>query len=129
VSDVPALLGRARLFVLPSQTEGVSLTILEAMASGLPVVTTRVGGNPEVVHDGASGLLVPARDASALAQALLQVYRDSEMGRRLGVAGRRRAEEKFDVRRMVAQYEELYAPLACGLASSPPLVAHEHRDR
>jgi glycosyltransferase involved in cell wall biosynthesis len=121
VSDVPTLLGRARLFVLPSQTEGVSLTILEAMARGLPVVATHVGGNPEVVQSGVSGLLVPARDPAALAQALLSVYRDADMGRRLGLAGRRRAEEHFDVRRMVARYETLYVPKVA--APAPTLSA------
>ncbi len=108
VRDVPELLGRARLFVLPSQTEGVSLTILEAMARGLPVVTTRVGGNPEVVCEGETGLLVPARDSPALARAILQVYHDAEGARRLGEAGRRRVENHFDVRQMVARYEALY---------------------
>jgi sugar transferase (PEP-CTERM/EpsH1 system associated) len=108
VNDVPSLLARARLFVLPSQTEGVSLTILEAMARGLPVVATRVGGNPEVVADGQTGLLVPARAPAALAAALVQLYRDAEQCRRLGRAGRQRVEQEFDVRRMVARYESLY---------------------
>lgn len=109
VRDVPALLARASVFVLPSQSEGVSLTILEAMARGLPVVTTRVGGNPEVVEDGVTGVLVPARDPAALAQGLLRVLGDAEMGERFGRAGRRRVEEYFDVRRMVATYEDLYS--------------------
>jgi sugar transferase (PEP-CTERM/EpsH1 system associated) len=119
ISDVPALLGRARLFVLPSQTEGVSLTILEAMARGLPVVATRVGGNPEVVADGASGLLVPSGDALALAQAIGNIHGDPETGRRLGLAGRRRAEEHFDVRRMVKRYEALYEELAAPHEANP----------
>lgn len=108
VRDVSTLLGGARLFVLPSQTEGVSLTILEAMARGLPVVATHVGGNPEVVIAEETGLLVPARDPAALAAALLRVHRDAEMARRLGEAGRHRAETLFDVRHMVACYEALY---------------------
>jgi glycosyltransferase involved in cell wall biosynthesis len=112
VRDVPALLGRAGLFVLPSQAEGVSLTILEAMARGLPVVTTRVGGNPEVVADGSTGLLVPPRDPAALADALVRVLRDADRAQALGRAGRRRVEDHFDVRRMVADYEALYAPAA-----------------
>jgi glycosyltransferase involved in cell wall biosynthesis len=108
VRDVPALLARASLFVLPSVTEGISLTLLEAMARGLPVVCTRVGGNPEVVAEGETGLLVPARNPQALAEAILQVRRDGETGRRMGLAGRQRVEEHFDIRRMVASYEALY---------------------
>src|SRR6202011_4898704 len=76
VHDVPALLARASLFVLPSLTEGVSLTLLEAMARGLPVVATHVGGNPEVVADGETGLLTPPGDPAALAQAMLRLRRD-----------------------------------------------------
>jgi glycosyltransferase involved in cell wall biosynthesis len=108
VHDVPALLARASLFVLSSRTEGVSLTLLEAMARGLPVVATRVGGNPEVVAEDETGLLVPPRDPAALAAALLHLLRDPDAGRRMGRAGRRRVEEHFEIRRMVAGYEALY---------------------
>jgi glycosyltransferase involved in cell wall biosynthesis len=108
VRDVPGLLARASVFVLSSLTEGISLTLLEAMARGLPVVATRVGGNPEVVAEGETGLLVPPRDPAALAGALLQVRRDPDRARGLGLAGRRRVEGHFDVRRMVDDYEELY---------------------
>ena len=73
VRDIPALLGRARMFVLPSLSEGIPLTVLEAMARGLPVVATRVGGLPEVVVDGETGLLVPAADPPALAEAVLSL--------------------------------------------------------
>ena len=76
VRDVPALLARAGLFVLSSLTEGVSLTLLEAMACGLAVVATRVGGNPEVVADGATGLLVPPGDPAAPAHAMLRLRRN-----------------------------------------------------
>jgi glycosyltransferase involved in cell wall biosynthesis len=96
------------MFVLPSVSEGLSLTLLEAMARGLPVVATRVGGNPEVVRDGATGLLVPPRDAMRLAEAIRTVLRDPPAARRLGLAGRRRVEQFFDVRGMVARYEALY---------------------
>src|SRR5205807_1359941 len=73
VRDVAGLLATARLFVLPSLTEGISLTLLEAMACGLPVVATRVGGNPEVVQGGQTGLLVPSGDPAALAGAILEL--------------------------------------------------------
>jgi glycosyltransferase involved in cell wall biosynthesis len=108
VSDVPALLARAAVFVLPSLTEGVSLTLLEAMARGLPVVATRVGGNPEVVSDGSTGLLVPPGRPDELARALGRLLRDPPLGRAMGLAGRQRVEQHFDVRRMVAAYEALY---------------------
>ena len=108
VRDVPAVLARARMFVLPSRSEGIPLTALEAMACGVPVVATRVGGLPEVVQDGVTGLLVPPADPAALANAMVEIWHDPDRGDRMGRAGRRRAEERFDVRRMVAQYEALY---------------------
>ena len=108
VEDVPSLLGRARLLVLSSWLEGTSLTLLEAMARGLPVVATRVGGNPEVVADGLTGLLVPARDPAALAEALVAVWRNPALGRMMGLAGRERVERGFDIRRTVARYESIY---------------------
>jgi glycosyltransferase involved in cell wall biosynthesis len=108
VRDVPGLLARASLFVLSSLTEGISLTLLEAMARGLPVVATRVGGNPEVVADGETGLLVPPGKLEILAEAVLQLWRDPGRGRKLGLAGRRRVEANFAVRGMVSRYEALY---------------------
>ncbi len=108
VRDIPALLERARLFVLPSQSEGISLTLLEAMARGLPIVTTAVGGNPEVVEAGATGLLVPARDPEELARAIVEIVGDPERGRQMGLAGRTRVEKSFDIRKMMAAYEAMY---------------------
>ncbi len=108
VRDVPALLARASAFVLPSISEGVSLTLLEAMARGLPVVATRVGGTPEVVLHEQTGLLVPPGDPAALAERLVSLLRDPARGRQLGLAGRRRVEESFSVTAMLRQYEELY---------------------
>jgi glycosyltransferase involved in cell wall biosynthesis len=108
VREIPNLLAEARLFVLSSLTEGISLTLLEAMSCALPVVATRVGGNPEVVLDCGTGILVPPGDPAALAQAMLLVHNDGSGGRTMGQAGRRRVERHFDVRRMVAAYEALY---------------------
>src|SRR5579872_6986653 len=93
------------------------------MATGLAVVATKVGGNPEVVVDGATGLLVPPRDPAALAAALLRLRRDAGERARMGQAGRARVEEHFDVRRMVASYENLYA--ACGPLTPTPLPLGE----
>ena len=108
--NIPALLARARLFVLPSQTEGISLTLLEAQARGLPVVATAVGGSPEVVEAGVTGLLVPSRDPEALANAMMTVFADSSLGERMGKAGRERMEKRFDIIKMTRQYEALYNP-------------------
>lgn len=106
--DVPSVLRRASLFVLSSRTEGISLTLLEAMASGLPVVATRVGGNTEVVQDGRTGWLVPVGDAEQLAGAMERLWRNPDQARQFGEAGRQRVVQHFDVARMVGQYEDLY---------------------
>jgi sugar transferase (PEP-CTERM/EpsH1 system associated) len=108
VRDIPGLLARSAIFVLPSRSEGISLTLLEAMAVGLPVVATWVGGTPEVVLDGQTGLLVPPSDPTALADAILRLRRDDETARLMGAAGRRRVECEFGIRRMVADYLDLY---------------------
>jgi glycosyltransferase involved in cell wall biosynthesis len=115
VRDVPGLLARAKFFVLSSLTEGISLTLLEAMARGLPIVTTRVGGNAEVVKDGETGILVEAGKPDLLARAMLELTRSSDCCARFGKAGRLRAEEHFDVRRMVPRYEKLYAARSCSV--------------
>jgi glycosyltransferase involved in cell wall biosynthesis len=108
VRDIAGLLARSRFFVLSSLTEGISLTLLESMASGLAVVATRVGGNPEVVRDGHTGLLVPPNQPAALARAMLGMFGNIEQCREFGKAGRRRVECYFDVGRMVAAYERFY---------------------
>ena len=82
--DVPDLLNAMDIFVLPSYSEGVSLALLEAMAAGLPVIATAVGGLPEVVEDGVTGLLIPPRDAEALAGALERLLADPAWARKLG---------------------------------------------
>jgi sugar transferase (PEP-CTERM/EpsH1 system associated) len=109
VRDVPALLRQASMYVLSSISEGVSLTLLEAMATGLPVVATRVGGTPEVITDGETGLLVPAQDPRALADAMRRVHQDSALSSRLGANGRASVEQNFDIRAMVSCYEALYS--------------------
>jgi glycosyltransferase involved in cell wall biosynthesis len=125
VRDVPALLQRASLYVLSSISEGVSLTILEAMARGLPIVATRVGGTPEAVRDGANGLLVPPGDPRSLAVSLLRLWRDDTLARRLGEAGRLRVLEHFDVRRMVARYEQVYRGATVQACSDAAPAPHE----
>jgi glycosyltransferase involved in cell wall biosynthesis len=106
--NVAEQLGRASMFVLPSLSEGVSLSLLEAMATGLPVVATSVGGNVEVVREGETGFLVPPRDPAGLARAIIRLAADGELSKQMGAAGRRRVETTFDVRAMVSSYERLY---------------------
>ena len=106
--DVPALLSGMDLFVLPSRMEGMALTLIEAMASGLPVVATDVGGSHEVVADGKTGVLVPAEDPEALAGALRTLLLDPGMRRAFGDAGRIVAEQRFSVERMARDYAALY---------------------
>jgi glycosyltransferase involved in cell wall biosynthesis len=108
VRDVPTLLRSASLFVLPSLTEGMPVTVLEAMACGLPVVATRVGGTPEAVEDSRSGLLVPPGNPSQLADSILKLLSNPAAAREMGVQGHRRVAELFDIRTMVARYEAEY---------------------
>jgi sugar transferase (PEP-CTERM/EpsH1 system associated) len=106
--DIPALLRRLDLFVLPSLGEGISNTILEAMASGLPVIATNVGGNPELVIEGETGSLVPPADIDALARCMADYVADDEMRARRGRAGRERVVAYFSIDGMVEGYRELY---------------------
>ena len=108
LSDIPSVLRGCDCFVLPSLAEGISNTILEAMASGLPVIATDVGGNAELVQSGHTGALVPAADPEALAQQVLAYARDPELARLAGRAGRSRAEQLFSLAAMVERYEKLY---------------------
>lgn len=110
-SDISELLSQAGFFVSSSRTEGISLTLLEAMAVGLPVVTTRVGGNPEIVVDGKTGRLVAAESPEELALAMRDLLNEREAWPVFGELGRQRVEQHFNVRSMVRQYEELYLEL------------------
>jgi len=107
-ADVPDILRGLNCFVLPSLAEGVSNTILEAMATGLPVVATRVGGNAELIESGLTGTLVPPANSDALAQAMLGYFNDRATASRHAKAGRRVVENRFSLSRMVADYESLY---------------------
>lgn len=113
-NDVPKLLRCFDIFVLPSLAEGISNTILEAMASGLPVVATRVGGNAELVEEGRTGTLVPPADPAAMARSLESYVRDPGLARRHGEAGRQRAESVFGIPRMVESYMAVYDQLLSG---------------
>jgi glycosyltransferase involved in cell wall biosynthesis len=96
------------LYVLPSLAEGISNTILEAMATGLPVVATNVGGNPELVRAGHTGQLVPRGDPQAMAQAMLQYFSDLPECRKQGREARNVAVSCFSMSNMVSRYVDLY---------------------
>jgi glycosyltransferase involved in cell wall biosynthesis len=107
-SDTPDLMRSFDVFVLPSINEGISNTILEAMATGLPVVAGRVGGNPELIVDGVTGRLYDPADPSGLEQALLPYLTDSAHRRAHGAAGRARVVQNFSLDAMVQRYLDLY---------------------
>ncbi len=106
--DVPAVLAQADMFVLPSRSEALPNSVIEAMASGLPVVASRVGGIPELVDDGKTGYLVPPGDPNALADALARLLEDPRRSAELGRAGRIKIEQNYSFDRMVEQMETLY---------------------
>ena len=110
-NDVPVVLRGLDCFALPSLGEGISNTILEAMASGLPVIATDVGGNADLVTAGRTGQLVPSADPEALAQRILDYARNPEGALAAGRAGRARAERQFSLATMVQSYRQLYARL------------------
>lgn len=112
VDDVPGFLADLDVYVLSSRYEGLPLAVLEAMAAGLPVVATDVGGVREAVVDGQTGVLVPAGDPVALAGAILELLRDPDRARALGRAGRQRAEAEFDAELMASRVTELYREIA-----------------
>jgi glycosyltransferase involved in cell wall biosynthesis len=109
--DVPCLLPALDVLVQPSLHEGLPNAILEAMAARLPVVATAVGGTPEVVVDGVTGMLVPPRDPQALAAAVTALLRDPDLRRKMGRAGREQVERRFSIEETVRRTEELYATL------------------
>lgn len=139
-TDVPDLLLASDLFVLSSLQEGLPLATLEAMAQGLAVVQTAVGGVPELIEHGRNGLLVPKQQPESLAQAIRNVIADPALGRALAEAGRHTVFTEYSFEHMVQRYEELYqkcrssSQLACGAAPSSessvrpePVAAHPDR--
>ncbi|MBM3496086.1 MAG: glycosyltransferase family 4 protein, partial [Armatimonadetes bacterium] len=108
VADLDRRLSVADVVVVPSRTEGQGLVALEAMALGVPVVASRVGGLPEVVEDQLTGLLVPPDDWEALADALLRLAMDPSLRARLGEAARLRVRERFSIETLLDRMAELY---------------------
>lgn len=109
--DIPELLAQADFFVLSSISEGIALTLLEAMAASLPIVATDAGGNREIVEGERTGILVPVGNPEALAAGMIRLAGDAQLRKSMGAAGRRRVVEKFDINRVVAEYEALYLNL------------------
>ena len=107
-SDVADVMRVMSCFVLPSLAEGISNTILEAMASGLPVIATAVGGNVEIVQDGRTGLIVPADDVEAMTDAILRLFRDPAQAKAMGDAGRVAVDRHYSLQAMVAAYQQVY---------------------
>ncbi|MGV3499700.1 MAG: TIGR03088 family PEP-CTERM/XrtA system glycosyltransferase [Hydrogenophaga sp.] len=107
-SDVASMLRCFDAFVLPSQAEGTSCTLQEAMATGRAVVATSVGGTPDLVRNGVDGLLVPSDDEAAMAEALGRLHDDVELASTLGAAARRRAVKCFSIEAMVSAYAGLF---------------------
>jgi glycosyltransferase involved in cell wall biosynthesis len=110
-ADVADILRASDVFVLSSRVEGNPMSVMEAMAAGLPVVSTAVGGVPELVREGVTGLLVPSEDAGALAQAMQALVDDPVRRQAMGAATRQHAVAHFDIRHTVRMYEELYESL------------------
>jgi N-acetyl-alpha-D-glucosaminyl L-malate synthase BshA len=103
-SDIPNLMRCADIGVLCSETESAPLTLLEGMSTGLPMVSTKVGGVLEIINDGKNGLLVPPKHPEELAQAILRLYKDQRLRRRLGEKARKTVLERYTAEKVVNQY-------------------------
>lgn len=106
--DIPKFLAIMDVFAMPSLSEGLSIALLEAMAAGKPVVVTRVGGNPELVVDGVTGLLVPPENSEGFAEALIKCLSGRRLAEQLGENGRKRLGESFTLSSMIRCYQRLY---------------------
>ena len=116
-ADASKYFGHFDVLALPSYTEGLPVVILEAMAAGVPVVATRVGGVPEVVADGRTGYLVAPGDASALAQKISEVLGDGERRKAMGEQARRAIQSAFSCRTQAEAYEAVFASLSAKICA------------
>lgn len=119
INNVPELLNAFDAYVLPSANEGISNSLLEAMATGLPVIVSDVGGNPEVVEDRISGMLFPVGDEARLGEHLLRLHAHSRLRGELGKAARLRVREQFSIDSMVRNYELLYRGVLTATMPAP----------
>ena len=115
-----AWMARAAVFVLPSHAEGLPMSLLEAMAAGVPVVASAVGGIPDVVKDGVNGLLVAAGDSLGLLRALRRLFREPQLAARLGAAGRETVRARFSPEQALERLDEVYAGLGVPVARLAP---------
>lgn len=117
-NDIPELINIMDVFVLPSHREGLPRTIIEAMASGKPVIATDISGCREEVIDKSTGLLVPMRDSASLAKAIEQLLNDGALAKRMGEAGRKRAIEEYDEKRVIEKQLRIFRAIAMSLTGN-----------
>lgn len=110
-SDIATILGCINVFLLPSLNEGFGMVLIEAMAARKPVIATNVGGVPEVIINGTTGILVPPEDPEAFSSAIIKLYNNPEMSLEMGLAGYKRAKKLFNIETTVHELEELYEAL------------------
>jgi len=120
VSDAPAFLSEIDIFILPSLYEGLGVAVLEAMAAGKPVIASRVGGLPELVADGETGLLVAPKNVEGLADAIARLADDKSLAREMGRKGAARARASFSLEKMASQNEAYYYELVGAPAVEVP---------
>jgi len=118
--DVPELLGASNVFALTSVSEAASLTLLEAMASALPVVVTQVGGNPEIVREGVDGFMVRRGDASAATRRMLSLLEDPARALVIGESGRQRVRDHFNLADVIERYYQRYEAAVRRLRGQSP---------
>jgi glycosyltransferase involved in cell wall biosynthesis len=109
--DIPAVLNIIDVYVCSSLSEGLSIAILEAMAMEKPVVATKVGGNPELIVPGENGYLIPSEDPEPIAEKIIVLLKDKSLREKMGKAGRKMVEEKFSLKAMIDNYQNLYRKL------------------
>lgn len=122
-TDVPAVLARATMGVLCSSHEGLSNAVMEGMAAGLPMVVTRVGGNPDLITDGERGLVVPAFDSDALARAFVTLLDDPERGKAMGARARAFVERELTLQKLCDRHASLYRKVL-GEGARAPIATH-----
>jgi glycosyltransferase involved in cell wall biosynthesis len=110
-NEIPRILSKCDIYVQPSLWEGLCITVVEAMATGLPIVATKVGGIPESVIDGYNGFLVPSRNPEALADRILKLVENPDIRAQMGERSRKIAEEKYSLDKMFADVERLLSVL------------------